>query len=63
MSYKVKLFYKIKVDKYDCVWYYNHTKSNREVIAKMKITKVGYTMVVIATFLNSITLFWLVYIR
>ena len=36
MSYKVKLFYKIKVDKYDCVWYYNHTKSNREVIAKMK---------------------------
>ncbi len=29
----------------------------------MKITKVGYTMVVIATFLNSITLFWLVYIR
>ena len=36
MSYKVKLFRKIKVDKYDCVWYYNHTKSNREVIAKMK---------------------------
>lgn len=29
----------------------------------MKITKFGYTILSIATLLNSVTLFWIVYIR
>lgn len=29
----------------------------------MNITKLGFTAVAVATLLNSITLFWIVYIR